>query len=271
MTSRGSQAARSPLHHDLHEGRHLDSPTVLFLHGLGSSGEDWTLQVEALAPNYRALAVDLPGHGRSPPPAPGMTVERMAQAVAETLDAVDAPRAHVVGLSLGAAVGLALALDHPERVRSLVCVNGFARLRPSGHGMVRGLARLVLLAIGRMDWVGRCVARGLFPDPRLRAVRQLAAERLAATSRHGYRAALWAVARFDVRRRLDEIRVPVLVVAGDRDRTVPMSAKRYLAHNIPGARLEVVHGSGHVTPVDAAPRFNSVLLRFLEEVEGSGE
>jgi pimeloyl-ACP methyl ester carboxylesterase len=228
------------------------------------------LQVETLTPAYRVLAVDLPGHGRSPAPSRRTTISDMARAVAGALDDARIPQAHVVGLSLGAAVGLSLAVEHPRRVRSLVCVNGFARLTPSVRGLARGLVRLGLVAVGRMDWVGRWVAWGLFPGPSMQAVRRLAAERLAATSRQGYWGALWALARFDLRPRLAQIRVPVLVVAGDRDTTVPVAAKRYLATHIPEARLEVIHGSRHVTPVDAAPRFNAALIRFLAEVESRG-
>jgi pimeloyl-ACP methyl ester carboxylesterase len=72
------------------------------------------------------------------------------------------------------------------------------------------------------------------------------------------------VAGFDARRRLASVRCPVLVVAGDRDATVPLAAKRRVQEAIPGARLLVVADSGHATPCDQAGRFNAALLAFVE-------
>jgi pimeloyl-ACP methyl ester carboxylesterase len=65
---------------------------------------------------------------------------------------------------------------------------------------------------------------------------------------------------------LGEIRAPTLVVAGAQDATAPLASKIDLARGINGARLEVIEGSGHATPIDAPEAFNSLLLRFLDEV-----
>jgi len=94
------------------------------------------------------VLVDLPGHYRSPLPAGRLTIDAMADAVGVLLQRLREPPAHVVGLSLGGCVGLALALRAPERVRSLTIVNAFARLRPAGPAAVARLGvRLALLAV----------------------------------------------------------------------------------------------------------------------------
>ncbi len=111
------------------------------------------------------------------------------------------------------------------------------------------------------------MARGLFPLPGQRPVREAAAKRIASNPRGAYLRTVGAILRFDVRERLAEIRVPTLVVAGAGDRTVPLSAKREIARSIAGARLEVIEGSGHATPLDAPEAFNALLLGFLEDVE----
>ena len=94
------------------------APVVLLLHGLGSCADDWAPQIAALAPRYRVLAVDLPGHHRSARPRGAPSVARMAADVEALLDRLAIPRAHVVGLSLGGCVALALTLHAPTRVRS---------------------------------------------------------------------------------------------------------------------------------------------------------
>jgi 3-oxoadipate enol-lactonase len=242
----------------------VDAPSglVVLLHGLGSSAADWERQIAALIPHYRVVAVDFPGHGRTA--RARASVSAMAAAVEATVAGIDARPAHVVGLSLGGCVAQALALRAPDRVRSLVLVNTFARLRPAGpRAAGRMLARLALLLAAPMAAVGNYVARDLFPKPEQEPLRREAAARIARTSRCGYLSAVGAVGRFDARTRLGEIRCPTLVVAGDRDTAIPLEAKQALARGIPGARLVVVADSGHVSNWDQPETFNRIVLEFL--------
>ncbi|HXG03458.1 MAG TPA: alpha/beta fold hydrolase, partial [Candidatus Binatia bacterium] len=162
------------------------APALVLLHGLGSSSADWLFQVPVFAARYRVLAVDLPGHGRSE--ARGrLSVEGMAAAVGALLRDLGEGPAHLLGLSLGGCVALALAAAQPERVRSLVLVNAFARLRPTGaRGALRLLTRLGLLAAAPMPVVAAHVARGLFPRPDQRALYERAVASLSATPRRRY-------------------------------------------------------------------------------------
>jgi pimeloyl-ACP methyl ester carboxylesterase len=193
----------------------------------------------------------------------------MAADVDALLSRLGAPPAHVVGLSLGGCVALTLALDHAARVRSLTLVNTFARLIPAGpRGALRMAARLGLLMCAPMRVVAAHVARGLFPRPDQRELYLAAVASLAGNSRRTYLASIRGLASFDVRGRLVEIRCPTLVVAGDRDTTVPLAAKRILRQSIPRAELAVVADSGHVTPCDQPERFNALVLAFVGGVTG---
>jgi pimeloyl-ACP methyl ester carboxylesterase len=116
-----------------------------------------------------------------------------------------------------------------------------------------------------MTTVAAQVARRLFPWPEQRTLYESAVASLAATPRRAYLAAMLALARFDARGQVAAIRHPTLVVAGDRDTTVPLAAKVALAAAIPGARLVVVPASGHATPHDQPETFNRILLEFLAE------
>jgi 3-oxoadipate enol-lactonase len=189
----------------------------------------------------------------------------MARDVAALLERLGEPAAHVVGLSLGGCVGLTLALDRPELVRSLTLVNTFARPAAAGpRGALRLATRLGLLACAPMRVVAAHVARGLFPRPEQQALYRAAVASLAGTRRLTYFASLLGLLTFDERSRLGDIRRPTLVIAGDRDTTVPLVCKQALQRSIPGAELVVVSDSGHVTPYDQASRFNALLLGFLD-------
>lgn len=251
------------LHHETH-GAAGGAPIVL-LHGLGSSSADWTWQIDALAARHHVVVPDLRGHGRSPRLRGRLAIDVMANDVAALLAGLEAPPAHVVGLSLGGCVAQALALDHADRVRSLTLVNTFARLAPTGpRGALRMLGRLGLLVCAPMHVVAAHVARGLFPRADQRALYLAAVASLAKTPRRTYLACIRALVGFDARRRLAGIRCPTLVVAGEGDATVPLASKRLLQRAIPGAELVVIGDSGHVTPCDQPERFNAALLAFVE-------
>jgi len=256
------------LHYEDYEAVSPGGAPVVLLHGLGSCGDDWPLQVQALTDRRRVLTLDLPGHGRSTPLPGRVRIADFAAAVLRLLEVRREPAVHLVGLSLGGAVALQLAADAPQRVLSLTAVNTFARLRPAEHGLGRGLTRLRLLLFAPMDRVGEWVALGLFPREDQAGLRRLAAQRLTSNRRRTYLRSIAAVLRFDLRARLGEIVCPTLVVAGDRDRTVPLAAKLEIQAGIRGARFQIVGDSGHATPLDAPQAFNTLLLGFLDEVEG---
>ncbi|MEE8121590.1 MAG: alpha/beta hydrolase [Anaerolineales bacterium] len=256
------------IYYEYHNPSDRAGTGVLFLHGLGSCSEDWGLQIPIVRERYWVLTLDMPGHGRSSQPAGWPSIEDMALQIASVVKEQAEMPVHVVGLSLGGAVAMQLALAHPEVVRSLTLVNTFARLHSGSNGFFRKLVRISFVMLGRMDRVGQWVAAGLFPEPEQELLRQAAAERIASNPRSAYLRAIWAATRYDIRDRLNEIDTPTLVVAGANDQTVSMEAQRELAGHIPGAQLVVIPDSGHATPIDAAEAFNRTLLDFLYKVDG---
>lgn len=250
------------LHHEC-AGPEGGAP-IVFLHGLGSAGSDWGLQLPAFTARHRVVTLDLPGHGRSALPSGRVTIETMADDVAALLSTLGLGPAHIVGLSLGGCVALALAVRHPSHTRTLTLVNAFAKLRPAGlRGLRRMVTRVLLVTLAPMRMGAANVARHLFPDPQQEPLYRAAVESLARTSRRTYIGSMRALARVDLRDHLGAIRCPTLVVAGAGDRTVPLAAKELLAARIPGARLVVIPDSRHATNIDRPDAFNRAVLEFL--------
>jgi pimeloyl-ACP methyl ester carboxylesterase len=236
----------------------------VFLHGLGSCGEDWVLQTQFFAPRFRVIAPDLRGHGRSGKPAGPYSIALLASDVAALLDALAIESAHIAGLSLGGLVAQQLAIDDPRRVRRLTLTNTFARLF-SGNvvHMTRLLRRGLISLLLPLERSAPRVAAGLFPLPHQIELRRLAAQRLADNDRQAYRASIAAIRRFDSRRDLHRVTHPTLVVTGDRDNTIPCDRQRDLAQRIRHARWEVIRDSGHATPIDQPEIYNALLASFL--------
>jgi len=256
------------LHWEEFDPEEASGRPVVLLHGLGSSGEDWLLQVPVLGRGRRILAPDLPGHGRSEGFRGWPRLEAYAGVVRRLIDQADAAPAHLVGLSLGGAVALQLAVDSPKHVSSLVMADSFDGFRPDLRVLVRSAAWLAHVLFGTMEGVAEWVAQDLFPLPEQADLRKEAAARLARNSRSDYLRALVAAARFDVRRRLGSVMCPALIVAGELDSLFPLKQQQEIAARIPGARLVIVPGSRHATPIDASEAFNRLVTEFLDEVEG---
>jgi 3-oxoadipate enol-lactonase len=217
------------------------APVVVLGPSLGTSTELWNPVLPALTGRWRTLRYDLPGHGGSPAPAEGFTVENMAEAVAGKLDTLGIDRVAYAGVSLGGAVGQALALIAPERVASLILICTSPRFGPAGPWRERA-------ALVRREGVGpvadsapqRWFTPG-FEDP----APYVAMHR--ATDPEGYAACCDALALFDATARLPEISAPTLVIAGADDLpTPPEGHADRLAAGIPGAALTVLEGAGHL-------------------------
>lgn len=244
------------------------APIALLLHGLGSRSQDWILQVQALSlAGYDVWTPEPRGLGDSSKLRGWPTVEDLAADMISLLVEEVGRPAHVAGLSLGGTVALAMAIKKPELVRSLTLVNTFAHLPLWAVNRRNAFGRSWNLIVGSMERLGEWVANDLFPSPKQVTLRSAAAERIAENRRGAYLKLLIAVYRFDVRRKLGDIKVPTLVVAGARDSLVPLKLKEDLAEGIPGAQLALIAGSGHATPIDAAEEFNAQLINFLSQAE----
>lgn len=242
-------------------------PPLLLLHGLGSSTQDWELQLPAFAAAYRVLTVDMRGHGRSTSPPDPVSVPLLAADVAGLLDALALGPAHVLGISMGGMVAFQLALDRPELVRSLIVVNSYAALRlETRRQRLEWARRMLLIRCLGMRRVGVFLAGRLFPAPEQAALRQTMIARWAANDRRAYLATIRGLRGWDVRARLGAIHQPVLMIAGDQDYT-PVAEKAADVAQLPNARLQVIANSRHATPIDQPERLNEQVLAFLAGID----
>ncbi|MFA1544129.1 3-oxoadipate enol-lactonase [Actinomadura monticuli] len=218
-----------------------DAPVVVLGPSLGTSMDLWLPQLPALARSWRVLRYDLPGHGGAPAPDGPLTVEELAGGITDLLDGLGVERAAYAGVSLGGAVGTALALAAPHRVASLVLVCTSPRFGDPAAWRDRA-------ALVRREGVGPVAgsAAGRWFTPAFEDAEAYVAM-LRATDPEGYAACCDALAGFDATARLGGISAPTLVIAGERDvPTPPRGHADRLAAGIPDARLAVVEGAGHL-------------------------
>ena len=236
---------------------------LLLLHGLGSRSDDWQLQLPPFAAHYRVVAADMRGHGRTSKPPGPTSVPMMADDVLGLLDALGIDAAHVVGLSMGGMIAFQMAVNRPERVRSLVIVNSAPALVAHTWGeRLRIWQRLALARLFKPARTAHFLGPRLFPKPEQAELREVFIAQWAQNDPQAYLAAMRALVGWSVLDRVAAIRCPTLVISGDRDYT-PAAAKEEYTALIPNARLVIMEDSGHATPIDQAERFNACVLEFL--------
>jgi 3-oxoadipate enol-lactonase len=238
-------------------------PLVL-IHGLGSSGADWAMQVPCLEGRCRLIVPDLPGSGHSEPSRGGYSVEGMAAALWALCDHLGVGRVHIVGFSLGGAVGLEMALQRPEQVGKLGLINslGTYRLDHWSKWLETALT-LALIPILGMRRASRLAARRLFPMPWQASLRERAAAAVSAVPATRYLGTGRALLKWSAMERLERLKAKALVIAAENDFT-PLEEKRALAERL-GADFMMVRGSRHGTPFDSVRATNEALLAFLND------
>jgi pimeloyl-ACP methyl ester carboxylesterase len=249
---------------DLHfEATGAGEPLV-FVHGLGSCGADWTPQVEHFRARFQVVTFDLRGHGDSSKPRAAYGIPVFAQDTADLLRALQLGPAHVVGISLGGMVAFQLAVDAPELVSSLTIVNSGPAVPAETFKQRLPLnIRLVYLRLLGLPRMAKMIAKRLFPEPGQGTLREAFVARLSGNDPHCYRESLKAIfAGWSVADRLAAIRCPVLVLAADQDYT-PVAIKQAYVERLPDARLVVVPDSRHALPMEKPREFNAALDQFL--------
>jgi 3-oxoadipate enol-lactonase len=225
--------------------------TVVLVGSLGSTRAMWEPQLPALAA-HDVVAVDHPGHGG----------ELLAD-VADVRDLAERVLAHVdgrfsvVGLSLGGAVGMRIALDAPERLDRLVLLCTSARFASPEFWHERAASVRERGMESVVDAVLRRWFTHAFAD--VRRYREM----VLSTDAEGYARCCDALARWDVRDELAAVRAPTLVVSGADDPSTPPEHGELLASRIPGARHVVVERAAHLANVERADEVNRLLTEFL--------
>ena len=241
-------------------------PTLFMLHGIGSSGTSWRLQIARLGGEFTCVAPDLPGYGDAADPSGEPSLDRMVEMVAAL--APPGP-VHIVGVSFGALVALALARKQPALVRSLVVADAtLGRATQPPDERRRWLEHRFALAgdlAVRADERAKEIAG---PEATAGALAEIAANMRRARPA-GYRYVAEVIARTDALPWLGEIRVPALIVCGEHDGVVGLALSKTIAQRIPGTRLVTVANAGHAPHIEEPDAFADAVRTFVHGVESA--
>jgi pimeloyl-ACP methyl ester carboxylesterase len=232
-------------------------PPLLLLHGAGSCSRTWLRQLPAIGRVAHAIAVDLPGHGRSDGGPPPRTLSEYRESVRGLVTALGLSRPIVAGHSMGGAIALDYALAYPGELSGLVLCAAGARMPV--HSQIFDLLERGFAAFQRF-FAKTAFGPGVaLPDAEAATRDLLTAPATVLLSD------LRACDAFDVRTALANLRLPILLLCGTSDRITPPNISHELAAALGGAREVMLEGAGHMLPWEEPERVGQEIASFVGE------
>lgn len=231
--------------------------TLVLVHGAGQSAFIWQRQIDALGPHVNTVAVDLPGHGKSNR-AGLKSVDAYADYLVACINSLKLNGVVICGHSMGGAVAQTLLLSRSSLFKGAVLVNTGARLRVNPD-------YLDLIQDDYDTAVDKLFEDGFDQVSKSKDMQ----ERFRRICSCSARTALDDYAACDTFDKMDQvhaIRLPVLVIGSQNDLLTPLKYSRFLADQIPGARLRTVERSGHHAPLEKPEAVNQALVEFIESL-----
>lgn len=247
-----------------------NGPAVVFAHGFLMDHTMFAPQFEDLPEHYRCIAWDMRGHGFSDcPPGPWSMQDTVVDMI-HLIGDLNADPCHFVGMSWGGMIGVRIALQREDLLRSLVLIDTSADAEDPERVPLYESFRQQIAEEGLGDELVDATLpvfygeRFIADDPAGVGAHRVRAKEMPREALTNGLDAL--TTRSSVVDRLAEVRVPTLVVHGREDAAIPVAKAEETATGIPGAELLVVPGAGHTTPLEAPDEVNRVLADFLDRV-----
>ncbi len=249
---------------------------VVFVHGLGGQWQNWLENLPRTALERRAIALDLPGFGLTPMPSESISIPGYGRFVDAFTNRLGLDEVALVGNSMGGYIAAEVAIQFPQRVSRLVLVSAAG---VSSADAIRapiltaGRAATALTAYGsarQRELAARPIARHVTLAMVARHPRLLKPDFAyegfyKGAGKPGFHDALRASLDYDFRHRLPEVRVPTVIVWGEKDAIIPARDANEFERLISDSRKVVMRDTGHVPMAERPKAFNDVVLGFLDE------
>lgn len=242
--------------------------TIVFAHGLLWDNEMFVPQIEILKSQYRCIAFDFRGQGQSPATKNGYDMENLTEDTIELIDKlVDGP-VHFLGLSMGGFIGMRIAINRPQMLKSLMLLETTADPEPEENKpkylKLCFIAKWISISLIVEKTMAIMFSQSFLNDPEKKEIKKEWANRLKKLNRWTFTRAVRGVTdRKGVFDSIGQITTPTLIVVGDEDvATVP--AKAHRIHNaIDDSQIIIVEKAGHTSSIEQPEAINKAVTEFL--------
>lgn len=239
---------------------------VLFLHGIGGGRSNWRGQLSALAPTYRAVALDFRGYGDSELGGVQPTVVNQAADIQRVMAAFEANKVHLVGLSYGSWLAACFAHLHPELVASLTCCAGSTGMSEASSAEIERFRQLRLVPM-EAGQTPADIAEGVVNFISGPAISDLARTELLASMtaipRETYVAALRCFLAPPFKIAFEQFDFPTHFIAGEHDKLASPAEMSGVASRVPDSHLTVIQNSGHLLNLEQPDIYNESIRQFI--------
>ena len=233
---------------------------LLFVHGLGENLESWSNQIDYFSRSgCVSIALDLRGHGKSKDAEKKIEMEGFANDVFDVLDSLSVKSANLCGLSMGGLVVLEAYSRRPEVFDSMILVSVIPQYPP---------AQSAALEMMSMKEIADQVASFAVAPTASVELKRSIAKMISQTNKSSYIQSAEAACAQDYSGMLATIRVPTLLIAGELDFVTPPEAAKYIQKRVPGCRMQVMKGTGHLPNRENPREFNHIVEEFLRTSQG---
>ncbi len=238
------------------------APVIMLSNSFLTDCGMWDFQVPAFTAKHRVLRYDSRGHGGTEATPGAYSIELLATDAVALLDALDIPRVHFMGLSMGGMVAQMMAAKHASRLLSVCLCDTACRLPPPSAWNDRiELAKKDGAAAFKKPMTERWLTQG-FRERHPEIVEKFGAM-IARTSLDGLIGCAQGIRDMDLTPILAEIGVPTQIIVGEHDFGTPISAAEFLHAQIAGSRLAVIKGAAHLPNVEQTVTFDRTVLDFI--------
>lgn len=245
---------------------HGSGEPLFFVAGLGGRAQFWNNQVKPFSEFFRVIVYDHRGVGRSSPKQLAAGTAQMADDLLKIMNAMDIPKAHLVGHSTGGAIGQHISLNAPERLGKLVLSSTWPGPDPFLTELFKNRKR-VLLECGPETYlkVGTFLAApGTYLQTEMASAQNYLDDRINAFPGLSIELSrINAVMDHDLRDQVHKITHRPLCICAEDDQITPPNFTKELADQIPGSKLALLSKGGHFCPIVSAAEYNVTVLPFL--------
>ena len=270
----------------------ISSPKIILIHGAGGQEIDWPMAWRSandltgsmgLTPSnqgvsrlfnaglddYSIYAVDLPGHGKSEGKSK-LSIDEYSNDIIDFLDVMDLKKVCLVGHSMGAAIALNASLSRHWRICSVVAIGGASKMNVN-HAILQGLQNTFEATVNSIVKYSWHKKTGAVADSEQMAAyfREKAKQRMLDAGSKTVHGDFLACSNFDLSARLEEIAVPVLVIASDGDRMVPLKVSREMAEKLPNSEFVSLENCGHFQHIEQTAKVAGELVTFLSKLRNT--